>query len=425
MTRLTRMPRLTPMTRTLGNGVRLLALPSVSRVSSCQIVGRGGVLYRPRQPGQAGACSLMARTFPTAFAPFCDHHLFGLSLTATADDLASGLDSLIDALLEPRYTERQLEAIRAKRLASLRQPMTWEDRALRALRCVLFGHQHPYSRSELGTSDALRGLTLADVDACHRELCVGSNLVVAVSGRAATESLMARLSERLATIAEGTPPLAVDAAPGVKTRVITNTHVDAGSVGWLALGFSGIRWDAREWVALELAKTLLVGPGPNGALASGSLVERLRAEGLAYSVQCLHHPGFGDGLFALLAAFGHHRGERLIELVDAELAALRSGNFADATAAASGALAFARKVYRLTHTMLYEEPRRQAFFAARQALLSGDPDAWMRIPAQVASTTVEDIAEVCSRLLVDARQAIIRAEPPGSANAAAAATVEL
>ncbi len=405
------------MTRTLANGVRLLALPSVSRVSSCQIVGRGGVLYRSQHPELAGVCSLMARMLPAAFAPFCDQHLFGLSLTATADDMAASLDSLIDALLEPRFTECQLGAIRAKRLASLRQPTTWEESALRALRGRLFPHQHPYSRSELGTPDALLGMTLADVDACHRELCVGSNLVVAISGCAATESLMARLSERLASVAEGTPPPAVDAAPGVKTRVIADADV--------ALGFSGIRWNARDWVALELAKTLLVGPGPNGALATGSLVERLRAEGLAYSVQCLHHPGFGDGLFGLLAACGHDRGERVIELMDAELAALRSGDFPDATATASGALAFARKVYRLTHTMLYEEPRREAFFAARHALLSGDPEAWMRVPTQVASTTVEDIAEVCSRLLVDTRPAIMRAEPPGGANAAAAATVEL
>jgi predicted Zn-dependent peptidase len=417
---------LLPQCRALDNELRMLALPSVSRLSCIQIVGFGGILSPPTV--HPGACRVMTGLLPPVFVPFCDQHMFGLSLTGTADELHACVDALLDCLIEPRYTPPDVDVIRGRLVRTLRlPPANVKDRAIDELRRALFGDRL-YGRGEAGTADALEGLTHDDVVDCHRQLCVGANLVVAVSGQAASEPLLEHIATRLRDLPTGAAaatdrtgtlaPEAPDApgAPGIsKSR--TPVIIDAGAMSLLALGYRGIAWDLRDWIALELARTLLV--GPTGGLATGRLVERLRREGLAYAVDCLIRPGAGDGSLSVLTSFGHHDVDRVMALIDDEISALRDGRFA------ADEFAVSRKLRLLAHTMLYEEPRRQAFLAAHHTLLSGDSDAWFRVPDEIAAVSQNDVVEVCARLLVESNKATVvasnanatvagsRDDPPG------------
>jgi predicted Zn-dependent peptidase len=407
----------------LANGLRVLALPSVSPMSCIQIVGFGGILSPPTV--HPGACRVMTGLLPPVFVPFCDQHMFGLSLTGTTDELHACVDALLDCLIEPRYTPPDVDVIRGRLVRTLRQPPAdVKDRAIAELRRALFG-ERLYGRGEAGTADALEGLTHDDVVDCHRQLCVGANLVVAVSGQAASDQLLEHIATRLRDLPTGaaaatvrTGALAPDApdAPGIsKSR--TPVIIDAGAVSLVALGYRGIAWGLRDWIALELARTLLV--GPTGGLATGRLVERLRREGLAYAVDCLIRPGAGDGSLSVLTSFGHGDTERVLTLIDDEIAALRDRRFA------ADEFAVSRKLRLLAHTMLYEEPRRQAFLAAHHTLLSGDPDTWFRVSDEIAVASNDDVVEVCTRLLVESNKATVvasnanatvagsRDDPPG------------
>jgi predicted Zn-dependent peptidase len=187
--------------------------------------------------------------------------------------------------------------------------------------------------------------------------------------------------------------------PGV-SNFRTDVALDARAMPWLALGYRGIAWDLSDWSALELARTLLV--GPTGGLATGRLVDRLRREGLAYAVDCLIRPGAGDGSVSVLTTFGHGDVERVMALIDDGIEWLRAGRFS------AGEFAFGRKLRLLAHTMLYEEPRRQAFLAAHHTLLSGDAGTWFRVPDAIAAASRDDVAEVCGRLLVESNKATVR-----------------
>jgi predicted Zn-dependent peptidase len=384
-------------THTLANGLRMLALPSVSPASCCQVVGFGGILSPPAL--RPGACRVMTALLPQAFVPFCDQHMFGLSLTGTADDLHAGLDALLDCLIEPRYAAADVDIFRG-RLARGRRPANWQDRAFEELRGALFGDRL-YGRSEAGTTDALRELTHDDVVDCHRQLFVGANLVVVVSGQAATEALLDRIAARLQNLPFGATPVRVpaDALTAGVSKSRTIVEVDPDAMPWLARGYRGIAWSLRDWIALELARALLV--GPTGGLATARLIDRLRREGLAYAVDCLVRPGAGDGSIAVLTTFGHGDVDRVMSVIDAEIAALRAGQFTAAE------FAFSRKLRLLAHTLLYEEPRRQAFLAAHHTLLSGDPDTWLGAADEIAGASRDDVVEVCTRLLVEANKATV------------------
>lgn len=387
-----------PAWLTLSNGVRLLALPSASAPSCCQLVGWGGALYE--SPEQHGLCEFMSRVLPTEFLPFCDQNLFGLSVSAEPGDMPSAVAPLLDCVMEPTYTDGQLEALRERSRSSQRRAGGWEHEALGALRRELFTH-HPFGRIPLDERDAFSRFSLSDLEECHRRFFVGGSMVAVVSGRAATSALLSQLAERLQHLPSGVPAHAtrdVVIAPAGPTE----TAIRGCRHSWVSIGFRGVAWHLPDWLALELAKSVLV--GPQEGLATGRLVEALRGGGGNYAVQCVSQLGLDDGLFGFLAACDGSQASGIVDVVDDETARLRSGGVTD------GELSLARRLYLLHHATLYENPRRQAFAAAQHITFCGTPESWLTWPHRLSAIDTPEISEAFARLLAPQRRVTVVGE---------------
>jgi len=222
---------------TLDNGLRVVlverhALPLVS----VELQLRGGA--SAHDPGMAGLASLTAdmldegTTTRSALQIADAVDLLGASLSSTAGYDASqlrlsvlrghfeaALDILADVVVNPTFPEAELERLRQERLARVIQrsdvPAALADDAFAE---VLYGDEHPYGVSLLGTKESLESLTREQVVAFHRARYAPGQGALIVAGdvtREALDSMLTRAFSGWTGAGEDppAPPGPVAAAP--------------------------------------------------------------------------------------------------------------------------------------------------------------------------------------------------------------------
>jgi len=408
---------------TLPNGVRLLILPTPNSLASCQVLHRGGVLAENEETN--GLCSLMARLLPRSipgelrqdltayrdatgadFFGFCDENFFGVSLTVGEQDLVAGLRLLAAMVVRPAFTSQAFEDERRRTAEWVAAPTTsWLSDLQAHLKRLLY-RRHPYRLSEIGTPESLMRLNREDMVDCHRRTCVGGNTVVVVTGRVSAEDVR----DAIATLFEPVPPGTFFGPSGDADGVAeeppgTTVLSRPWGLGAMALGYRGIGWEPESWCRLELLKALLAGPENNSV--RGRMTRAMREEGAAYSVHCYNQAGFGEGYFAILAAYAPENEERAVSIVTREIERLRSG------AMTAGELDHCRKLYLLQHLRRYESPRSHAYDAGRQMLFSTRPASWNMISEVMRPITVNDLASAAQLAFHDRRQGLVLLRPPG------------
>jgi zinc protease len=418
-----------PFSARLASGLRLLVLPSPNPLAACQVLGIGGPLAEDGETN--GVCSLMARLLPAClpseeerrelagyrtasgadFFAFCDESSFGVSLSVAERDLRAGLGLLASMVVRPAFTDELVEPERDGTAAWLRKmALQWQPDVQARLKRLLFAG-HPYGMQEIGRPDSLARLVTADVAACHARVCVGGNLAVVVTGRVPPPETGERLAELFAAVPAGELAMAgsvkIAEPRGTRPRVSAETHPRGH--GALALGFSGVAWEAESWWALEMLKSLLV--GPQSDVVTGRLIKSLRAQGTAYSVSVVNQPGPGEGYFAVLAAFAPEREEQVIAVIERELERLREG------AVAPRELDHCRKLYLLHHLRQYESPRQQAYNAGRFLLFSPPEGDWGRWTEQLLDLTLDDVVAVARRVFRGEARGLVVLRPEAELDA--------
>jgi predicted Zn-dependent peptidase len=407
---------------TLPNGVRLLILPTTSAESSCQVLWKGGVLAETWETN--GLCSLMARILPSSlpgdlrpklaqyrrssdadFFAFCDENFFGVSLTARERDFEAGLELLSVMAARPAFAGEAVEDERRRTAEWVSAPpAAWLPKLQAHLKQRLY-RRHPYRMSEIGRPDSLARLTLDDVASCHRRTCVGENTVVVVTGR----GLSADLRDRLASLFEAIPPGAFSDpyGAGEDDGIAPDTVVVSSPWGFgaVAVGYRGVAWEPETWGAFELLKALLVGPENNSV--RGRLMRAMRGEASAYSAQCFNQAGFGEGYFAILAAYDPGKEEAAVGVARREIERLHAGDIA------AREMEHCRKLYLLQHLRQYESARANAYGAGRHMLFSSRPGSWTMIPEQLRQITVDDVASAARRVFCDQRRSEVLLRPQG------------
>ena len=115
------------------------------------------------------------------------------SMTHTAD-AAFGL--LADVALNPAFAAAEVERVRASRLTSLVQQRENPNAvAQRVFNLSLYGTQHPYGYTELGTQEAVKAMARADLEAFWKAGYLPQNAALIVSGDL-TEAQLRALAER-------------------------------------------------------------------------------------------------------------------------------------------------------------------------------------------------------------------------------------
>jgi zinc protease len=236
---------------------------------------------------------------------------FGLNVEVMSGDFDKALDLVKDVLLQPEFSETNLEREREMQLAAIRsQRDQLIPSAFKLARRMLFGPTG-YGLDVLGSEQSVQKLIAADLKQFHRKLTVPQNCVLAIFGdvnaatvREAVEKAFHNWNNEPGSAAH------LDSAPSPalnSVKRITQTHDKKQAV--MVVGFTGTSLTDQDRYALELLQESCSDLGSR-------LFLRIREElGLAYYVGAQNFVGLVPGYFAFYVGTAPEQ----TELVEKEL----------------------------------------------------------------------------------------------------------
>lgn len=273
---------------TLDSGVRVIlverrALPLVS----LELVFRGGSSAHPAS--QAGLAALTAdmldegTTSRTGLEIADAVDLLGASLSSTAGYDASqvrlsvlrsrfdeALELLADVVMHPIFPEQDLERLRRERLARVVQrtdiPAALADDAFAR---VLYGDEHPYGVSLLGSKESLESLTRAQVVAFHQGRYAPGQATLVVAGDVTRADLDTLLADAFAGWSgRGVDPEPMPATVAAADRTIYLVDKPGAAQSEVRIGRVAVSRDTDAYYPLNVLNTVL----------GGSFTSRLNAK---------------------------------------------------------------------------------------------------------------------------------------------------
>jgi zinc protease len=193
-------------------------------------------------------------------------------------------------------------------------------RAESAFEAALYGPEHPYGRTEVGTRQSIQAITRDDLVTFHSRYDPAS-LVLAVVGDVQTEAVLGRLEALLGDwqpqagrTSRAVPPVALPAAP-----VERREQVPGKSQADLVLGVLGMVRYSTDYFAAVIADTILGRLGLMGRL--GDVVRD--QQGLAYYVSSDLQAGPQTSPWYVYAGVNPSQVDRAVQSIKGELARMR------------------------------------------------------------------------------------------------------
>jgi zinc protease len=137
-----------------------------------------------------------------------------LSARSLSKNFGSTLDLLADVTLRPAFPPEEVERQRASRLAALVQQRDNPGQvAAQVTASVLYGSQHPYGYSEIGTEAALKSISRADMEGFWKQNFVPNNAALVVAGDISMSELRALAEKAFGAWQKGSPAQPALGAP--------------------------------------------------------------------------------------------------------------------------------------------------------------------------------------------------------------------
>lgn len=236
------------------------------------------------------------------------------SIRMLAEDRDEVLDLLRLAVTEPRFDEAPFERIRAQILTGLqsreRDP---EHQGRLAFARALFG-EHPYGRSDEGTSETLGALTPEDVRELHGRLFARSNLNVAVVGAIDADTLREDLDRLFGDLPEEADLVEIEQVqPELGQEVGFEFALPQSS---LQLVYPGLARDDDDFFAAFLMNHVLGG----GSFSSRLFNEVREARGLTYGIGSWIRTDDYTHSLNVATSTRSDRVEEALEVIEAEIA---------------------------------------------------------------------------------------------------------
>ena len=189
-------------------------------------------------------------------------HSTTLTLRAPTERIEPALRLASDVLLRPDFPAAELDRLRAERLTALVRRHDDPGSIASVLSdATLFGPEHPYGRSAIGTAATLRAFTTDDLRAFYREHYTPARTTAVVVGDIDVPGARRFLEGAFgAWRAQSTASVAsVSAAPQVSGRVIYLVDKPGSAQSVIRLGRIGVPRSTRDYFALEVMNTILGG----------------------------------------------------------------------------------------------------------------------------------------------------------------------
>jgi predicted Zn-dependent peptidase len=231
-----------------------------------------------------------------------------------AKDLDFGLDTLLDVLADPGYSDAEFDAERQVILEELAWSADTPDDVVHQNLALSLFPEHSLGWEVLGTAQSVRAMTAEDVRGFHERWYTRSNLVLAVVGPVDHDDVCARVDAGLQALTEGEPPARTAPTEPVRADISVRRDIEQAHItlGWRALD----QFDDDRF-ALAVANQLI-----GGGWSSRLFQEVREKRGMSYSVFSSLGSYVDSGTFSVYAGTSPDRVEELCAVVEEQFAEL-------------------------------------------------------------------------------------------------------
>jgi zinc protease len=333
----------------------------------------------------------MARLGSTIVSePGADWTMFGLRSTTAGFDSSWAI--FADRLTAPRLDSVELDLVREKFLAAVRQRDDSPDALVNELADSLLYEGHPYGLPVIGTERTLGSLRAGDLRRYLRNQMVTSRMLLVVVGNIQRTRLERLVRTTIARLPRGTyqwkapgPPHPADSAPGAGVRYVQRSLPTNYVLGY----YAGPPAGSEDYQALRIATAVL----------SGRLFAEIRSRrNLSYAVHApfVERAVSAGGFYVTTVS-----PDEVLRIMKEEVRALK------ARKVDPGALERLVQQFITEYFLDNETNSDQANFLARSWLYRGDYHAADRFVDELRRVTPDDVQRVAVRYMHDVRFAYV------------------
>jgi len=226
-------------------------------------------------------------------------------------DLDFGLDTLLDVIADPGFSDTEVDAERRVILEELAWSADTPDDVVHGVLAESLFPDHPLGWEVLGNQETVRSMSADDIRDFHHQWYRRANLVVSVVGPIDHGEIVERVDNALAGVAPGERPDRVAPVGEVRPHMYTRRSIEQAHVaeGWRAPG-----QHSHDRYALAVASQLL-----GGGWSSRLFQEVREKRGLSYSVFSSVGAYNDSGTLSIYAATAPDRMAELFDVVDEQL----------------------------------------------------------------------------------------------------------
>jgi zinc protease len=316
-------------------------------------------------------------------------------------DVDRGIAVLADAVLAPSFRATTVALERDAQIAALQQDdddvVTF---ARKRLRERFFG-THPLALDAAGNVDGVKALLPADLAGLHRKLCVGPNVVLAVTGDFDPRRLTPKLKAFLAKVPRGTAPVVQSRGPdnALPAQVGDFVEKQPREQAVVLQAFPGPAVNSEDFYVGEVLDELFSG-------MASRLFERVREEkGLAYFVRSGRVTGLESGMFYFLAGTQPGKESEVLTEINEEIARVARGAIEPVE------LLRCHTRLKAARRQALQTNSARAMQAGLNALQGQSVNDWKHYDAYVEAVGVERLAAFAARWFTGAQRTQLVVRP--------------
>ncbi len=394
---------------TLDNGLTLLLKrnPSVPIVTF-QMFGLGGQRFEPEDLEGIGSFTMELLTKGTLSRTKRDiaetieqlggsidsgsgRNTYYTSLSVLKDDAKAGLELLADVLQNPSFPEEEIEKQRHDTLLAVRRlDESWQNEVERVFRHHYY-KQHPYQNDIIGSEEAIKKMSRADILDFYQQMVMPNNAVLAIFGDIDAEKMVAEAESSFGKWRPGKliePVIHNTTAPLIANEQIQKKTEKVSAA--IYLGTNGIIIKDPDKPTLDVIDAVLSGIG----YPSGWLHEALRGgnRSLVYVIHAFPSSGIDGGHFGVITQTTMGNYEKVVEIILGKMEKIQQQPLE------AEELAAAKDMVITMHEMSLETNGAQAQSAAVNEVLGLGYNWDARYPELIRQVSAEDVIRVARRL---------------------------
>jgi zinc protease len=301
----------------------------------------------------------------------------------------TALDLLADVTLHPSFPADEIERQRGQRLSQLVARRSDPDAVANAtMAAALYGREHPYGFTELGTEAGLTEATRDGMAAFWRQNFVPNNAALVVAGAIGPDELRPLAERAFGGWTAGTPATPALGDPGPTAARVVIVDMPGAPQTELRVASIGVPRSTPDYAPLQVMDMIL------GGLFSSRINLNLREEhGYTYGAYALFQYRKGPGpFFVTTGVRTDATGPAVAEILE-ELSRIQRAPVAPAE------LELGRDALVRSLPSAFETTRSAAGTIAGQYVYDLGLDYYTRYPQQIGGVTAEGVLEVAKRHL--------------------------